>query len=299
MIILDNTYKKKNDAVRLISESEAEFDRHINEIAEDICADKNLRCVTLAGPTCSGKTTTASKLTAAMEKAGRRARVVTIDDFYFEKMEMEERGLTDIEGPTALNIPLFERAAADLAAGRATLLPTFDFTDRTRAAFTEYTPTPDDIYIFEGIQAIYPEITSVLEKFSFRSIFIYPATDIEIAGIRFEKNEIRLIRRIVRDMNHRSTAPAETMGLWSAVRQNEEINIFPLVGHENYVINSTVAYELLLMGKYFLGATNGYTLDAPYAGTVYSLRERIRMISDTAVNIDMVPLTSVMREFAD
>lgn len=299
MIKLDNTYKKKSDAIALIKESEAEFDRQINEIALDTCADRSLRCVTLAGPTCSGKTTTASKLTAAMEKAGRRARVVTIDDFYFEENEMKERGLTDIEGPTALNIPLFERAAADLAAGRPTLLPTFDFTDRTRAAFTEYTPTPDDIYIFEGIQAIYPEITSVLKKFSYRSIFIYPATDIEIAGVRFEKNEIRLIRRVVRDMNHRSTSPVETMGLWSAVRQNEETNIFPLVGHENYVINSTVAYELLLMGKYFLEVTEAYPVDAQYAGTVYSLRERLRMISDTAVGIDLVPLTSVMREFAD
>lgn len=283
----------------LISESEESFDRYITEIAEDVCRRGNVRCLTLAGPTCSGKTTSASKLTAALEKEGRRARVVSIDDFYYERREMEERGLTDIEGPDSINIELFRRAVSDLAAGTPTLMPTFDFTDRTRAAFTEYKPTPDDIYIFEGIQAIYPQITEVLKPFSYRSIFINVATGADVCGNVFERSDIRLMRRIVRDMQHRNTAPEETMRLWPGVRRNEEINIYPYVGHEDYIINSMLPYEVLLMSSYFLRATEGYPESGLYARTVYSLRERAEALSGTAVTIDLVPFNSVIREFAD
>ncbi len=299
MIKLDRIYSEKDDAAAFIAESEATFNRHITEIAEDVCRYPDLKCLTLAGPTCSGKTTTASRLTAALEKCGRRARVVTIDDFYYERGEMEERGVTDIEGPASINIPMFERAAADLAKGRPTLMPTFDFTDRTRAAFTEYKPSPDDIYIFEGIQAIYPEIVSVLEPFDFRSIFINVATGADVCGTAFERSDIRLMRRVVRDAGHRNTPPAMTMELWTGVRRNEEVNIYPYVGHEDYIINSMLPYEVLLMGNYFLRVTEGYPEYGLYGRTVNSLRERAQTLSDTAVSIDLVPYDSVIREFAD
>ncbi|MDD6095350.1 MAG: hypothetical protein PUC29_06375 [Clostridia bacterium] len=299
MIKLNSIYEDKDRATELISESEEAFDLSIREIAEDICRRKDVRCLTLAGPTCSGKTTTAAKLTAALEKEGRRARVVSIDDFYYDEREMAERGVTDFEGPDAMNIPLLARAAGDLAAGKSTLMPTFDFTDRTRAAFTEYIPTSGDIYIFEGIQAIYPEIVSVLKAFRTKSIFINVAKGVSVCGTAFERSEIRLIRRIVRDAGHRNTPPHLTMKLWQAVRRNEEENIFPFAGREDYIINSLLPYEVLLMSRLFLNVTRGYPLGGTGTETVYSLRERLEKLSHTAVSAELVPMSSVIREFAD
>lgn len=297
MIVIDRIYKTKEEAAAFCKECEAQFESRLHQISEEIAGSAELRCVTLSGPSCSGKTTTAAKLTGEIEQAGRRARVLSIDDFYLDNTEMERRGIKDFEGADSLDLAYFATAVAAIAAGEPVLLPTFDFPQRKRIAYTEYKPDPRDIYVFEGIQAIYPQITEILQPFGFKSIYISVAQGVSICGTVFDKNEIRLMRRVVRDFYHRDSAPEYTMSLWDSVRENEEKNIFPFVDSCDYVINSMLPYEVFLIGRYFLRITDGYPVNAAHYQWIQDLRGRLRQFSESAIDVSMIPMNSVFREF--
>ncbi len=297
MITIDRIYKTKEEAAAFCRECETQFEARLHQISEEIAGSAGLRCVTLSGPSCSGKTTTAAKLTGEIERAGRRARVLSIDDFYLDNVELKRRGIKDFEGADSLDLAYFATTVAAIAAGEPVLLPTFDFPQRKRIAYTEYKPDAQDIYVFEGIQAIYPQITEILQPFGFKSIYISVAQGANICGTVFDKNEIRLMRRIVRDFYHRDSAPEYTMSLWDAVRENEEKNIFPYVDGCDYVINSMLPYEVFLIGRYFLRITDGYPADAAHYQWIQDLRGRLRQFSESAVDVSMIPMNSVFREF--
>ena len=297
MIVIDRIYESKGEAQAFCDACEAQFEARLQQISEEIAGAADLRCVTLSGPSCSGKTTTAAKLTGEIERAGRRARVLSIDDFYLDHAEMQRRGIKDFEGADSLDLAYFTTVVEAIAAGETVQLPTFDFPQRKRVAYTEYQPDARDIYIFEGIQAIYPQITEILEPFGYRSIYISVAQGANICGTAFDKNEIRLMRRIVRDFYHRDSAPEYTMALWNSVRENEERNIFPYVDRCHYVITSMLPYEVFLIGRYFLRITDDYPADGHHYDWVQDLRGRLRQFSGSAVDVSMIPMGSVFREF--
>lgn len=297
MIVIDRIYKTKEEAAMFCRECERQFEAQLRAISAEIAAASGLRCVTLSGPSCSGKTTTAAKLTGEIEHLGRRARVLSIDDFYLDSTEMHRQGITDFEGADSLDLTYFASVVEAIAVGERVLLPTFEFSLRKRIAYTEYQPDERDIYIFEGIQAIYPQITRILEPLGFKSIYISVEQGANICGTEFDKNEIRLMRRIVRDFYHRDSSPQHTMARWESVRNNEEKNIFPYVGGCDYVINSMLPYEIFLIGRYFLRITDDYPAEDPHYNRIQDLRGRLRQFSESAVDVSMIPMRSVFREF--
>lgn len=297
MIEIDRIYKTKEEAAAFCSACEEQFETRLHAISTEIAGLSELRCVTLSGPSCSGKTTTAAKLTGEIERAGRRARVLSIDDFYLDSEEMQRRGITDFEGADSLDLAYFASTVEAISAGEKVLLPTFDFPQRKRIAYTEYQPDERDIYVFEGIQAIYPQITRILEPFGYKSIYISVEQGANVCGTGFDKNEIRLMRRIVRDFYHRDSSPHYTMALWDSVRSNEEKNIFPYVGGCDYVINSMLPYEIFLIGRYFLRITDDYPAVGPHYDWIQDLRGRLWQFSESAVDVSMIPMGSVFREF--
>ena len=86
--------------------------------------------VTLSGPTCSGKTTTASRFVSALRTAGRRVGVISIDDFFKSqkrlKKESVERGLdkVDYDSALAIDLDLFEKCIKDILAKKKTAATT-------------------------------------------------------------------------------------------------------------------------------------------------------------------------------
>ena len=297
MIVIDRIYKTEKEASAFCNACEERFESFLRQVSEEIAKSPELRCVTLSGPSCSGKTTTAAKLTGDLERAGRRARVLSIDDFYLDSEEMKRQGIQNFEGADSLDLVYFAKAVSAIAAGEPVLLPTFDFSQRRRVAYTEYKPDARDIYVFEGIQAIYPQITEILRPFGFKSIYISVAHGANICGTVFDKNEIRLMRRIVRDFYHRDSAPEYTMSLWDSVRENEEKNIFPYVKDCDYVIDSMLPYEVFLIGRYFLRITDDYPDGAAHSLQIQDLRGRLQRLSESAIDVSMIPMGSVFREF--
>ena len=169
---IDLDVKTKDEARSFIGECEDVFGQEIDDAIKSLVSSKDTKIVTLSGPTCSGKTTTAKKLTEHIETKGRRAVVMSIDDFFIDR---NNRNVVNDEAPDydtvkAIDIDYFAHFTERLMKGESVLVPTYDFIKTARTGYNEYIPNENDIYVFEGIQAVYPEISSLLGRHE--SIFI-------------------------------------------------------------------------------------------------------------------------------
>lgn len=285
----------------IIKEYDRGFEKKLEAVAKDILLKKDIRLVRLSGPTCSGKTTAAAMLVKAFEKAGKRALTVSIDDFYFDthilKSNSEKKGLDSIDYDSADTIDLdaLSRFVEEIFNSDEVHCPIFDFTSGKRTGYRTIKIGKGDIFIFEGIQTLYPQISAMFSKHSSAGIFIAPMTDIITDDKKIIPNELRLMRRLVRDYKYRNTDPRFTFELWKNVRKNEEISIFPLVEACEYKVDSTVPYELGILRPYLEDILKDIKKEEPcypQAREILSFVDGVDIISDTLIAPD-----SLYKEF--
>lgn len=240
----------------LVAKSDESLRRRMQEVADRVAADPSLHLLGLTGPTCSGKTTTARLLTEVLAAAGHRVHVISIDDFYYDKAYLQRRAdldpdiEVDYDSEDTIDVELLEEKTESLLSGKTTELPRFDFPSGERVKGLTLTPDPNDVFLFEGIQILYPRVDAILRRRDYCSIYIYPFSSVQIGQEVFESDELRLMRRLVRDYLHRSTDPDFTFYIWKSVRENEEKSIFPYAGDCNYFIDSTMPYEVGMLKPY-------------------------------------------------
>ena len=244
------------EAKLFVEKHEGDFERRLDDVAERVATDRSIRLVALSGPSCSGKTTTANKLISELESRGRKVRVVSIDDFFYDKERLIElskangNGRIDYDSIKTIDFEALVECVDEIFSDGKTLVPRFDFKLGKRVGYVTYDPDDDELFIFEGIQAIYPEITAVFKRYPSISIYICAQSAIKIGDKIFEPNEIRLLRRLVRDYNFRATSPEFTMYLWESVRSNEDDSIFPYVETCDMQIDSTLAFDINILKPY-------------------------------------------------
>ena len=143
--------------------------------------------VGIAGGTGSGKTTVAHKLAASMPPG----RCVTLehDAYYFDQGHLppDERALINFDHPASLESTLLAEHLHELRAGRAVDVPIYDFATHTRRATTRRVE-PAPVVIVEGI-LVFAE-AALRDQMDIK---IFVDTD----------PDIRLMRRIRRDLEHR------------------------------------------------------------------------------------------------
>ena len=264
-----------------IKNCEESFAKQIYDITADIAKKEGVRVIRLFGPSCSGKTTTARHLISFFRKFGKRAHVISIDDFFYDRDYLKElsrkKGLIDIDydSPDTIDCEGLGRFVEEIFTDDKVVCPVFDFKTGMRAGYKTMEIDGDDIFIFEGIQAVYPKVVKMFEQHDCASIYILPQSDILAGGERFESNEIRLMRRLVRDYNFRNTTPDITFDNWDSVRDNEEKNIFPYVGGVDYVVNSSMPYEIGILKPYLTAILSDFDACDPHYGTAKTIMERI------------------------
>ena len=249
-------FASKDEARAFVEEHEREFERRLDEVAEAVARDHSIKLVALSGPSCSGKTTTANKLIRELRARGRKVHVVSIDDFFYDKERLEEisrksgDGKIDYDSIKTIDFDALMECVEEIFSDGKTLVPRFDFKLGKRTGYVKYDPDDEDLFIFEGIQAIYPEITAIFKKYPSVSVYICAESGVRIGDKVFEPNEIRLLRRLVRDYNFRGSSPEFTMYLWESVRSNEDANIFPHVDGCDMRIDSTLAFDVNILKPY-------------------------------------------------
>lgn len=241
---------------RLVRAGDAAFEARLAALAGDILADPSIRLLGLTGPTCSGKTTAAAMLTRSLEAHGRAVHIISIDDFYYSqdilRRVSREKGRTetDYDSPDTIDLEFMRACTLSLLSGRETRMPRFNFRTGQRENGEILRPASRDIFLFEGIQILYPRVDELLRQEGYFSFCVCPVSAIETGGETFLPNEIRLMRRLVRDVIYRAAAPSFTFSIWNSVRENEEQNIFPYIGTCNRAIDSVMPYEIGLLKPY-------------------------------------------------
>lgn len=286
-----------DEAKAFILKCEAEFDKKLRDAAS-LLIERRSKVITLSGPTCSGKTTTATLLVEELEREGYNAVVMSIDDFYLDNLRhgTAEGEMPDFDTVKSIDLEYLGHYVENLLLGRMVMKPNFNFTTGIRSGYSEYLPSDNDIYIFEGIQAVYPEVTELFgDRYS--SVFICVKDDVIVNGIRFTNNEIRLLRRMVRDNNFRNATPEFTLHCWESVRDNEEKNIFPNAHNPDVFIDSFLPYELFVIASYAIPLLRSVSCENENYKVADDLAGRLKNVEDSLYSPSFIPKESMFREF--
>ncbi|MGI5840258.1 MAG: nucleoside kinase [bacterium] len=239
----------------LVRIGEALHEKRIAAIADRISAHKGeLRVVTVAGPSSSGKTTFAQRLSVQMKVNGLRPVAISVDDYFVnrEQTPRDENGDYDFEAIEAIDLELFNDHLARLMRGEEVEIPAFNFATGER----EYrghnlAVKRDQIIIIEGIHGLNERLTVAVPKENKFKIYVSALTQLNIDRYnRIPTTDARIIRRIVRDSLFRSHDALQTIRLWNSVRRGEEKNIFPFQEEADVMFNSALVYELAVLKKF-------------------------------------------------
>lgn len=297
MKIIRKYCETSTEASAFIDLCEISFQDKLSQTISEIIGRGN-KIITLSGPTCSGKTTTAKVLVNGLEDKGLSAVVISIDDFYLDNLRsnLKEDDEVDFDSVKTIDLDYLAEFTEALFSGECVYIPRFNFMTGVREGYSKYTPKPNDVYIFEGIQAIYPEVTALLGE-NFTSVFINVDDEIICNGVYFAPHEIRLLRRILRDYQFRNTTPEQTFQYWESVRKNEIESIFPNTVNTHFIIDSFLPYELFAIAPYVIPLLRSVPENSAFKDTACDLEGRLNILFSNVYKAELIPERSIFREF--
>ena len=294
-----NAQIKENGPIDFINMCEARHNRMLCELGQLIEDDiDDIRLICIAGPSSSGKTTFANRLRIELLSRGIRPIRISLDDYYLPKDQMpkDENGKSDYESIECLDIPLFNQNMLDLISGEEVQLPKFDFKVGHRVPGRILKIGPGEPIIIEGIHALNDQMHHDIPKAQKFKIFISPQAQINLDDhTPLSLTDLRLIRRIVRDYQFRSSPAEETLDMWPSVRKGEFKWIYPYQEGSDYVYNSMLSYELPVLKKYAMPLLSQIEEESPYFPDAMRLMRMLKYFID--MPDQWVPSNSLMREF--
>ena len=151
--------------------------------------------------------------------------------------------------------------------------------------------------IIEGIHALNEKITSSIPKHQKFKIYIAPQAQINVDNHSpLSTTDLRLIRRIVRDMKFRNCPASGTIKMWQSVREGEFKWIYPNQEGADYVFNSELTYELAVLRTQALPALREIKPNEPEYLVANRLIKYLKYFRPIE-NEDLIPCNSILREF--
>ena len=292
--------KIENHEIRdLIMVSEALHEKKIAQIADMISERKDTKIVLIAGPSSSGKTTFANRLSVQLRVNGYVPIPISLDDYFVDREHTprDENGEYDFESLYSLDLELFNDHLGRLLKGEEVEIPSFNFKKGEREWVGNKIKLPSNgIMLIEGIHGLNPLLTASISENQKFKIYISALTQLNLDNHnRIATTDIRRVRRIVRDYLSRGYGAEETLKMWPSIRRGEEKNIFVYQEEADVMFNSTLVYELCVLKKYALEELDKIDPDSP----VYILASRLKSFLGFFKEIDKdhVPTNSILREF--
>ncbi len=285
----------------IIKVAEGLHEQKIVGIAEAIRGRGGVRVVLIAGPSSSGKTTFAKRLSVQLKVLGVNPVAVSVDDYYVdrEKTPKDKKGEYDFEALEAVDLEMFNNDLTHLLEGRLVHIPRYDFTAGTRVERSLWKPRSvgeRDVLIIEGIHALNPGLTSQIpDALKFR-IYVSALTQLCLDDAnRISTTDVRLVRRMVRDRLYRGYTASQTLSKWPSVKRGEAKNIFPYQDRARIMFNSTLVYELAVLKMF----AHRFLLEVSHEDPAFAEAYRLLKFMELFVGVspDKVPRTSIIREF--
>lgn len=292
-LILKN---KINDFIDITETFQAQ---NYARVAQQIKERGNVKLVLIAGPSSSGKTTSAKKLALHLKALGYTPKVISLDNYYVgrDKNPKDENGNYDYECLEALDIPLLNQNLNDLFAGKDVEIPSYNF-DLGQPFYTgeKMHLDPTDILIMEGIHGLNDKLTPHVEaKYKFK-VYLSALTQLNFDDHnRVATSDNRLIRRIVRDFKFRGKSAAATIGMWESVQKGERLHIFPFQNNADAVLNTALDYEIPVLKTYASPLLRAVKpTDPEYANACRLLKF---LDNFNSIPENYIPKQSIVREF--
>ncbi len=283
----------------LVLVQEALQERRISEIASDIVSRNGVKFVMIAGPSSSGKTTFAHRLSVQLRTYGLVPHPIAVDDYFVdrENTPKQPNGDYDFECLEAIDIQQFNQDMCDLLEGKKVELPTFNFVTGKREYKGNYKQLGvDDVLVIEGIHGLNDKMSYALPAESKYKIYISALTTLNIdEHNRIPTTDGRLLRRMVRDARTRGATAKRTIQMWPSVRNGETKNIFPFQESADAMFNSALIYELAVLKQYAEPLL--YSIE-PGEPEYFEAVRLLKFLSYfLGVSTEHLPNNSIVREF--
>lgn len=284
----------------VIKVSEALQEKKIGQIADMICEDEDISIILVAGPSSSGKTTFAERLSTHLKVNGKRPVTISVDDYFINRDDtpLDEYGEYDFESINAIDLELLNTDLVKLLEGEEVRLPKFNFITGTREVSDNIIKVDKNHpIIIEGIHGLNSLLTrDIPEKNKFK-IYISALTQLNIdAHNRIPTTDTRLIRRMVRDVKYRGNDPIRTFELWSGVRRGEEKYIFPFQEEADVMFDSALVYELAVLKKHIVPLLEEIDNSSIYYSEAKKLIKFLQYFLDIEDESE-IPPNSLLKEF--
>jgi uridine kinase len=254
--------------------------------------------VLIAGPSSSGKTTFAKRLTIQLLAHGISPFSFEMDNYFVDRQHTprDEAGEYDFESLHALDLDLLAHDLRHLLAGKNIQMPSYNFLTGQRELGEIVQLEPGQIIIMEGIHGLNPELLPEMPAERTFRIYVSALTQLNLdRHNRVSTTDTRLLRRIVRDVRERGYSATETIRRWESVRRGEKRYIFPFQEHADIMFNSALAYELPVLKS----LAEPLLLQVPLGTPEFIEAKRLLAFLDwfLLLDDDLVPDNSILREF--
>ena len=289
----------QGNATHMILAHEAMMEKKIGDIAGEIAARKDVRFVMIAGPSSSGKTTFAHRLSTELLACGPHPHAIATDNYFNNRSvtPVDQNGQYDFESLGAMDVEQFNADMTRLLRGETVEIPQFNFKKGVREYNGDYlTLGAQDVLVIEGIHCLNDQLSYSLPKESKYKIYISCLTTLNVDDHNYiPTTDARLLRRIERDARTRGYSARATIQMWPSVRRGEENNIFPFQDSADMIFNSALIYEIALLKPFVEPLLFGVPKDCEE----YIEAKRLLKFLNYFLPIpaDDVPKTSLMREF--
>lgn len=301
--MFDLTVDKINSLVKetpekIINDSEKRYNDLVKSTAEKICKNEGRTLVMVAGPSSSGKTTTSKLLKKEIEFLSRKAKIISLDDFYRSQDTVYtfEDGTVDYETVKALDVDYIAECLYKLMNEGKCKLPRFSFITKKREYYVETLIEEDDIIIVEGLHALNPLITDQLQNEQMVKIYVSVSSRIlDGENVLMSKRDIRLVRRLIRDYHFRDSSPENTFYLWNGVRMGEDRYLFPFSDRADIKIDSIHPYELCAFKDVAIKVLDRTDPKSVYYSSAQQLKNKLSKF--ISIGEASVPRGSLLTEF--
>ena len=288
--------KLDNDMDKFILDNDSKYRGQLFTLVNKIISKNNVKIVLLSGPSCAGKTTTANLIKQVLELKGRSVDVISMDDFFIDldKRKLLSNGKLDFDSPDVVDYDLMKECFSNFFSGKDTYFPEYDFVNSKSVPNSKlYKYRSNSIIIFEGIHVLNPRLLENLGTKDYFRIYISPLKSFKKGNSSISPKNLRLLRRVVRDVQRRNTSAVKTKDMWPEVIEVEEQYIEPYRTKVDYYVDTCHEYELgVYRGEIERLASEGKLKmeEVPFIDIVNAVE---------VVPKSMIPDSSLMWEFVD